>query len=415
MGPEEYPDGAEATMNQESRERLEAHAPRTILMIEDDGSVRKVMKITCEHGGYQVVEAADGRAAVKAMEAGSPDLILHDLVLPDIDGFTLVQRLRALPGGKDIPIIALSGSLMKVEQARHLTSGFTDFLLKPVTPSHLLRVIGWYLPRDGRRVVRTDTERRVLLVDDDSIQIELVKRIFERVGFVVTTTRDGSEALEVARELAPDAIVSDVRMPGLDGFRFCLALHRDPRLASIPVILTTGDATPEDAAMARQVGARALVTRTPNHKEVVDAVIASIGGGAGGATAEGGPENDALTPLIRELEHHEELGATFQATPEGRLVAVNRELAQLLGGMDPDELVAAHPDFLEIFVHPEAGQRFLRSASGPTGETGFEAQIRRLDGRVVWISARSHALRDEDGLPCLLEGTIEEISERLGE
>ena len=399
-------------MTNEDRPRPEGQPRRTVLLVEDDESMRKIMRLTFDHGGYQVVEAADGRAAVKAMETSPPDLILHDLNLPDVDGFTLVQRLRALPGGKDLPIIALSGSLMKVEQARHLTSGFTDFLLKPVTPAHLLKVVAWYLPRDGGTTVRTDTERRVLLVDDDPIQLELVKGILAGAGFEVTATRDGSEALEVARELAPDAIVSDVRMSGLDGYRFCLALQRDPRLAPIPVILVSDVAfTPADGAMARQVGAKALVTRTPTHQAVVDAVIAAIGSGAGKGTAEANeePGEDEVTPLVRELEHQEELGATFQATLQGRLVAVNPELAQLLGGSDPDQLVAAHPDFLEVFVRREVGQSFLRVASQTDDEPTFEAEIRRFDGRLIWISVRSHALRDEAGIPYLLEGTIEEI------
>lgn len=81
----------------------------SILVVEDNATTSKMMRIALQSAGYSVVEAANGRAALEHIESHPPDLIIQDLVLPDLDGLQLAQRIRALPAGRKIPLIALSG------------------------------------------------------------------------------------------------------------------------------------------------------------------------------------------------------------------------------------------------------------------------------------------------------------------
>ena len=116
----------------------------SILVIEDNPITRKMVRVALTAEGYALLEAPDGRSALKLAGRQFPDLILQDLLLPDVDGFDLVRQLRALPGGAVVPILAISGFL-STEQARNLPAGFTDYLFKPVAPSHLIRTVQAYL------------------------------------------------------------------------------------------------------------------------------------------------------------------------------------------------------------------------------------------------------------------------------
>src|SRR5579864_4531505 len=119
--------------------------PYVILVVEDNPTGLKTVRVTLEKAGYTVLEARSGHALIEMM-AHRPDLIVQDLILPDIDGFELVRRVRGLPGGKDIPIIAYTGFLTAAEEARSIETGFTDYLFKPVAPRQLLEMVGAYLP-----------------------------------------------------------------------------------------------------------------------------------------------------------------------------------------------------------------------------------------------------------------------------
>ncbi|HEY8945566.1 MAG TPA: response regulator, partial [Polyangiaceae bacterium] len=79
----------------------------TILIVEDNSVTRKMLRVTLEAEGYGVVEAPDARVALAAARRRMPELVLQDLILPDADGFELTRQLRALPGGDEVPIVAL--------------------------------------------------------------------------------------------------------------------------------------------------------------------------------------------------------------------------------------------------------------------------------------------------------------------
>ncbi len=120
----------------------------TILVVEDNPITRKMLRVALESEGYTVAEAGDGRAALAEAERRRPALVLQDLILPDMNGFELVRRLRALPGLTDTPIFALSGFLGRIEEARTAEAGFTAVLVKPIEPTRLLDAIQAYVVLD---------------------------------------------------------------------------------------------------------------------------------------------------------------------------------------------------------------------------------------------------------------------------
>ncbi len=106
---------------------------------------------------------------------------------------------------------------------------------------------------------------RILIADDDNIQLKLLKAQLEQRGFSVETAGDGEDALEKAERLRPDAIISDVLMPKMDGFRLCQAVRKSTRLASTPFLLISSVfVETSDRVLAETVGCDGFYSRKPD-------------------------------------------------------------------------------------------------------------------------------------------------------
>lgn len=245
----------------------------TILLVEDNPITTKLVKFALEGARYTVVEAADGATALRCFEESRPQLVLLDMLLPDIDGFELFRRMRLLRSAADVPILAFSGMLSDHDQARMAESGFDDVVSKPVEPSRLLQIVRGYLPPvEDSRPVFTDGEpmKTVVIADDDSVQRKMVGLRLQRAGFKIVMAADGQEALDRARAHKPYAIVSDVLMPKLDGFGLCMAVRNDPLLARTPVVLISNSyLDADDKSLAARAGADDLLLRTPDLQDVI--------------------------------------------------------------------------------------------------------------------------------------------------
>ena len=248
-----------------------------ILTIEDNPISRKMVRTALEVEGYIVIEAATGTEALELMAKTLPNLILQDLLLPDINGFDLVSKLRAVPGGENIPILAMTGLIAQADDLRFAAAPFTDYLFKPIEPSLLIGTIHSYLPPSHTDAGDSGKKRRVLLVDDEPAQLKLFATYLSHLGFDVITASSGTEGLAKATAVRPDAILSDVLMPVMDGFHFCMKVRSDPKLAGIPVVLLSSYYEQEaDKQLARRVGAHSLVPTSPDFREAVQALQQSL-------------------------------------------------------------------------------------------------------------------------------------------
>jgi PAS domain S-box-containing protein len=249
----------------------------SILVVEDNPMTRKMLRLALVTEGYAVVEAADARAALAAAAQTLPDLVLQDLILPDMDGLELLRRLRALPGGMELPVLALSGFLSRLEEAQTDKDGFTALLVKPIEPSRLIDAIRVYLPHRPGPAASSEKGQRLLIVDDDPVQLKLTRIHFSHLGFEVSVAGGAVDALAAARANRTEVILSDAFMPGTDGFDLCLAVRRDPSLASVPVVLLSAQyGSRADEDLATRVGASALVVRTPDFANVVSAILQAL-------------------------------------------------------------------------------------------------------------------------------------------
>jgi CheY-like chemotaxis protein/signal transduction histidine kinase len=255
---------------------------RSVLVVEDNPAALKLFRLALESEGYSVLSAFDARTALEQAAASLPDLVLQDLVLPDMDGLTLLRALRSLPNGKSIPIVAISGFKTLLDQAKDEPHGFDATLIKPVQPSTLVELVSNYLPLPVASDEGFGAGKSILVIDDDRIQLKLARLRLEHAGFSVRVASDGVSALEEAARQPPDVVLCDVLMPGTDGYELCQELRNVPGLEQVPVLLVSAYyGGPQDEQLARTVGARALVTRTPELEEVLEAlrrVMTSAGG-----------------------------------------------------------------------------------------------------------------------------------------
>jgi PAS domain S-box-containing protein len=308
--------------------------PPCILVVEDNPITRKLFRVALAGEGYTVLEAPDGRTALELMGRHAPQMVLQDLILPDMDGLELARQLHACAAANGIPIVAVSGSLSQMEQANSLQAGFTDYLFKPVEPSHLLSTVHAYL-RPVELRGQAGRGKVVLVADDDPVQGKLLRIRLEQEGFRIVCAADGAEALDLARAAPPDAIISDVLMPRLDGFRLCLAVRQDPRLRNIPVVLTSAAYTEDrDYRLARKAGASDLVLRTPGHQAVIESLLACLARAPQSPHPVELPLEEYTHRVLRQLEHQAGLGvmlARRMALLEAELGILARVVETLQG------------------------------------------------------------------------------------
>lgn len=306
-------------------------SPPTILLVEDNAITRKLVRFALESQAMRVIEAPDGRSALRSFPDEPISLVLQDLCLPDLDGFELVRRLRALPGGADVPILAFSGMLTAHDEARVSAAGFDDLISKPVEPSRLVQIVRAHLPDEDRTPrERFGAGKRIIVADDDAVQRKWVAFKLQRVGFEVALADDGAEVLAQARRVTPDAVLSDVLMPRLDGFGLCTEMRNEPRLASVPVVLTTSSyVEAADRALALKAGARDLIHRTPDLGEVLGALRLALTSPAAPLvhTSVGELEHEHQQRMMRQLERQ----VTLNAGISQRCAVLSAEMAVLKG------------------------------------------------------------------------------------
>ena len=114
--------------------------PHKIMVVDDNSATRRMVRNALVRHGHLVVEAPDGKTARLLMRSERPRVVLQDLMLPDADGFKLVGELRDL-AETDVSILAFSGFVSKLDEARVSTVGFDDIIPKPIAPSRLVPLV----------------------------------------------------------------------------------------------------------------------------------------------------------------------------------------------------------------------------------------------------------------------------------
>lgn len=252
-----------------------------ILIIEDNPANLELMTYLLRAYKYQVMSAEDGEAGLAAAQQQLPDVVVCDLQLPKLDGFEVLKRLKAEPRTRAIPVVAVTAYAMVGDRERVLAAGFDGYLAKPIEPETFVSQIERFLKeKSGSRPGQAETSAaaapaspagatgaRILVVDNTLANRELIEILLQPSGFEVVQASNVSAALAIARTRAPDLIISDIHMPGEDGFDLLQHVRSDPALRGVPFMFTSATSwSMAEQRKAMQLGAD-LFMLTPTEPE----------------------------------------------------------------------------------------------------------------------------------------------------
>jgi CheY-like chemotaxis protein len=199
-----------------------------VLVIDDDATARELIADQLKAQGFSVVTAAGGLEGLKLAKDLRPIAITLDVMMPDLDGWSVLAALRQDAELAEIPVIMVT---IVDEHRRGVALGAAGYLTKPIDRERLHRLVGRY--RSAARPTR------ILLVEDDAIQRDRVRGWLEGQQWIVQEAANGREALARLQEEKPDLILLDLMMPEMDGFAVVAALQKEPGWRDIPVVVIT--------------------------------------------------------------------------------------------------------------------------------------------------------------------------------
>ena len=216
-----------------------------VLVIDDDAAVRDLMARFLGKEGFRIVTAASGEEGLRLARELRPDVITLDVLMPGMDGWSVLAALKADAELADIPVVMLT---MLDDRNLGYALGAADYLTKPIERERLVSVLGRY---------RQDLP--VLVVDDDPDFRELARRMLEREGYTVIEADNGRAALDRLHDGLPGVVLLDLMMPEMDGFDFVAAVRDQPAWRSVPiVVITAKDLSAEDHERLNGYVARVL-------------------------------------------------------------------------------------------------------------------------------------------------------------
>ena len=197
-----------------------------VLVIDDEQTVRDLMRRFLAREGFDVVTASDGREGLELARTLRPSLITLDVLMPEFDGWSVLQALKADPDLAQIPVLMLS---ILDEKHKGYALGAADYMTKPFDRDRLRALLAKY----------GNGSKRILIVDDDADTRSWLSRALEGESWQVTEAANGRIALDCLAEAPPDLILLDLMMPEMDGFDFLTALRRHDSLRDVPVVVIT--------------------------------------------------------------------------------------------------------------------------------------------------------------------------------
>lgn len=218
----------------------------TILIVDDDATARDLLTRTLENKSYHVIAARHGLEALALARQHKPDAITLDVMMPQLDGWSVLKQLKEDEELRNIPVIMVT---ILNERALAIPLGAAELLTKPIDRQRLTTLLETYC--GGSR------DNRVLVIEDDSATRDLLCRSVTGVGYKAEAAVNGQDGLDwLSRNPAPDLILLDLMMPNLDGFGFLRELRKQRAFDRLPVIIVTAkELTDEDIRKLRELRA----------------------------------------------------------------------------------------------------------------------------------------------------------------
>ncbi|MDP3221357.1 MAG: response regulator [Deltaproteobacteria bacterium] len=250
---------------------------KNLLIVEDDPTQRAAIVSLIGNGDVHSTAVGTAREALEALHRERFDCMVLDLGLPDMTGFEFIERVKAEPALREVPIIVYTGRDLTPEEETELKRVTDAIIVKSVnSPEHLLDETALFLhrieanlPESKRRMLQQVHQsdpvfvgRKVLVVDDDVRNIFAITSVLERQGMVVSFAENGRRGIDTLKASpGVDVVLMDVMMPEMDGYETMREIRKDPRFAALPIIALTAKAMKGDREKCIAAGASDYVTK----------------------------------------------------------------------------------------------------------------------------------------------------------
>ena len=263
-----------------------------ILVIEDNLANLELMTYLLRAFRHQVMTAENGEAGIDIALREWPDLILCDLLLPGMDGYAVVRHIRAGSQARiSIPIIAVTALAMEGDREKGLSAGFNGYISKPIDPEDFIMQVDGFLGAEQRGSTplaqvaqaaapiesRAAHRGTLLVVDDSPTNRELIYHTLTPIGYEIRLANSVRAGLELLAAYLPDLILSDLHMPGEDGFNLVRRIKSDPVLAKVPFVFISSSVWGEEyRETALRLGVSRFLLRPIEPQALIDEIASCL-------------------------------------------------------------------------------------------------------------------------------------------
>ena len=402
---------------------------RKRILIVDDVHENLHVLMNILRDDYAIVAATSGEKALEiCRRQPPPDLILLDIKMPGMDGYSVLARLKSDPATAGIPVIFVTALAEATDEARGLTLGVADYIIKPVNADLLCLRIRTQLELAAYRknhVIPNGTGHlpprmvpTLLVVDDVPENIhELIEVLKD--DYRIMVANNGPKAISLVEgAITPDLILLDIVMPGMDGYEVCRRIKATAAGSRIPVIFVTVVDATEDKVKGFNIGAADYITKPFDIDEVRARIRTHL-------------ELSRLrlfleqlvaqrTALLEKSEEKYRILADYSPNweywlaPDGSYLYVSPACAEVSGYAPADFF--ADPSLMEKIIHPEdlsTWEAFgMELSTAESGHTQVIFRILSRDGHERWIEHVSKPVFDAVGRGIGQRGSNRDITER---
>lgn len=267
-----------------------------ILVIEDNPNNLELITYLLGAFGHGPIAAPDGGEGLAIARRETPDLILCDIQLPDINGYDLARQFKHDPALRSIPLVAVTSFAMVGDRERVLSAGFDGYISKPIDPQKFVRQVEAFLPDSQRVGIGSGALEpgpnavaaaaappaaapgpTILVVDNSPVNLSLMRSTLEPNGYTVITAEGVEQGLSIARQVAPDLIISDLHMPKRNGFDFIRMAKADLQLRHLPFVFVSSTVwSDDDPATGLRLGATRFLIRPIEPDVLLKEIKASL-------------------------------------------------------------------------------------------------------------------------------------------